>query len=107
MCEYEDRYDMSEDEINPYEGPDITCKNCEREFTPSDHDSADEELCTFCTGDETCSNGGCTEQATVYDKEDGTITANYCRPCWRDLCDSVADYYEFGFFLPAEHHVPF
>ena len=52
---YSDDYDgpdMSEDEIHPYEGPDVACKECDREYPCGTHEAAKEELCPFCKGED-------------------------------------------------------
>jgi len=108
---YSDDYDgpdMSEDEIHPYEGPDVACKECDREYPCGTHEAAKEELCPFCKGEATCLNDGCDAQARVFDKEDGNLKANYCGPCWTELCDGDEEGMEqFALRLDPQQHVPF
>jgi len=44
----------------------------------------EEEECSFCRGEETCSDDDCSLQATVYSKEDCEV---YCAPHWKKSCE--------------------
>jgi len=77
------------------------CQTCDREFETSitvdsyDIDGwtksdrwPDEEECDFCQGEETCSEEGCTAQATVLDTGPAVV---YCAAHWEECCKENGD----------------
>ena len=96
------------------------CTTCDREFETSLTDGSyfiknanrtmheswpDKEECDFCEGEDTCSEEGCTAQATVFDKEG---QEGYCAPCWKKCCEendeTVEECEEFVVRLEENRH---
>ena len=94
-----------------------SCTNCGRDFetsfttdteniegyTRTEH-WPDRGECDFCEGEATCSEEGCTAQATVLDTD---IQEVYCDRHWRELCRDNGDTVEEceGFVLRLDKHL--
>ena len=94
------------------------CKTCDREFETSITDGSydiegytkreswpDEDECDFCEGDGTCSEEGCTQQATVLDTDAQVV---YCAAHWGECCkengDTVEECEEYVLRLDEQLH---
>ena len=77
------------------------CKTCGREFDTY----ASKEECDFCKGDETCSEEGCTAQATILFTEDAQVR---CAAHWKECCEendeTVEECEEFVVRLEETRH---